>query len=308
MSYIQKHKYRPSVTVEIANAFIVDGQGGNPAGVVLNADGLSEADMQQVAKGVGLSETAFVSHSDIAGFKLDFFTPNRRIAHCGHATIAAFSLMASREMVSDGETSKETVDGPRDIVIRDGAAFMGQTAPLYSDPDDWRESSVSLFDVLDSLNLKEADLNANIQPVVVDTGNRFLLLAVPDQHTLAHLAPDLKRIEEISERLDLIGYYVFTTDTDRFDATTRMFGPRYAIPEEAATGMAAGPLGCLLFDRVGMKKEKMTIAQGDFMTPPSPSQLSVELRLQDSHIESLLVGGTSKVMESRVVILDKQAN
>ena len=91
-----------TIQVGVVNAFVVDGQGGNPAGVVLDADDLSETDMQAVAARVGLSETAFVSRSDIAGFKLDFFTPNRRIAHCGHATIATFSHLAAQGRVTDG--------------------------------------------------------------------------------------------------------------------------------------------------------------------------------------------------------------
>ncbi|WP_217356900.1 PhzF family phenazine biosynthesis protein [Ruegeria sp. HKCCA4812] len=73
------------VTVEIVHRFVDGGTGGNPAGVVLDADDLSAQDMQTVAARVGLSETAFVSRSETEGFKLDFFTPNRRIAHCGHA-------------------------------------------------------------------------------------------------------------------------------------------------------------------------------------------------------------------------------
>lgn len=77
-----------NVRVEIVNAFVDAGTGGNPAGVVLDADGLSDGQKLAVARQVGLSETAFVSASEVASFKLDFFTPARRIAHCGHATIA----------------------------------------------------------------------------------------------------------------------------------------------------------------------------------------------------------------------------
>ncbi|MFZ6009121.1 MAG: PhzF family phenazine biosynthesis isomerase, partial [Bacteroidota bacterium] len=79
------------VTIKIINAFSIQGTGGNPAGVVLNADNLSPAEKQRVAAATGLSETAFVSRSNQADFKLDFFTPVRQIAHCGHATIATFS-------------------------------------------------------------------------------------------------------------------------------------------------------------------------------------------------------------------------
>ena len=81
------------VTVQILNAFAENGTGGNPAGVVLNADDLSDKNKLEIAKKVGLSETAFVSKSNTEDFKLDFFTPNKQIAHCGHATVATFSYL-----------------------------------------------------------------------------------------------------------------------------------------------------------------------------------------------------------------------
>ena len=115
-----------TIPAQIVNGFVTGGIGGNPAGVVLDADELGETEMLGIAAKIGLSETAFVSSSDTEGFKLDFFTPNRRIAHCGHATIAAFSYLAELGRIAEGETSKETVDGPRKISIKNGAAYMEQ--------------------------------------------------------------------------------------------------------------------------------------------------------------------------------------
>ena len=300
-----QHQTAPAgqTDVMIVNGFVLDGAGGNPAGVVLNADDLSEADMQRVARDVGLSETAFVSRSEVADFRFDFFTPNRRIAHCGHATIAAFSHMAAEGIVPEGKTSKETVDGVREIEIRDGAAYMEQLAPVYTDSAGWREAGVSEAEVLASLRLDAGRVDPRGAPVVVNTGNGFMLVGVRDRGILAAIEPDLDLVHEISERLDLIGYYVFTTDTgaaDR-DATTRMFAPRYAIPEEAATGMAAGPLACLLFDRLEIVKPVLRIEQGVFMSPPSPSLLEARLQVADGRIGSLSVGGFGKAMERRSV-------
>jgi len=289
--------------VMIGNGFVLDGAGGNPAGIVLDADHLSEEDMQRVARDVGLSETAFVSSSDVADFRFDFFTPNRRIAHCGHATIAAFSYMASQGIVGEGKTSKETVDGVREIVIREGAAYMEQLAPVYSDASGWSDAGVTEADVLASLRLTAERLDKRGAPVVVKTGNGFMLVGVRDRDAPAGSQTDFDLVREISDKLDLVGYYVYTTDTgaaDR-DATTRMFAPRYSIDEEAATGMAAGPLACLMFDRLEIRKPSLQIEQGVFMSPPSPSLLDAQLQIVDGRIESLSVGGFGKVMDRRSV-------
>jgi ascorbate-specific PTS system EIIC-type component UlaA len=95
------------IEVQIVNAFIDGAAGGNPAGVVVDANALTAAQKLTVAQRVGLSETAFVSASNSATIKLDFFTPTRQIAHCGHATIATFSLLRHLGLISDGRLPKK---------------------------------------------------------------------------------------------------------------------------------------------------------------------------------------------------------
>lgn len=291
-----EHKYQ-NITAHIVSGFVADGKGGNPAGVVLDADGLSDAQMQDITAQIGLSETAFVSSSDEAGFQLDFFTPNRRIAHCGHATIAAFSYLAQIGRVAQGETSKMTVDGLRTIIIKGKQAFMEQTAPKYQSADDWAQADVSLLDVLRAIGLKADDLLDGHAPMLVNTGNSFVVIPVKNERILADIVPDQDAINVISEKLDLIGFYPFAipakgADTD---ATTRMFAPRYAIPEESATGMAAGPLACYLHDVLGHPSTQFKIAQGHFMTPASPSLIDVDLDIAgNGTITSLTAGGFGK--------------
>ena len=294
-----------TVPVQIVNAFVKDGAGGNPAGVVLDADRYSDDEKLLIAQKVGLSETAFVSKSETCGIRLDFFTPTKRIAHCGHATIATFSYLAELQRFGDGETSKETIDGPRKIILDRGMAYMEQLAPTYSPAANWSDKGVTLCDVLKSLGLASDDLDDRTRPVLVNTGNNFIVLAVRDQATLKNITPDQDAINAISEKLDLIGYYIFTTETGDadIDATTRMFAPRYGIAEEAATGMAAGPLACVLYDFLDMKKDTFLIAQGAFMAQPSPSQIKVTLDLKEGRITGLLAGGQGKVMKNLNITL-----
>ena len=115
--------------IHIINAFSVDNQGGNPAGVVLNADSISSEQKQRIAAKAKLSEIAFVSRSTVADFKLDFFTPNRQIAHCGHATIATFTFLKRNGFIRGDRSSKETIDGTRKIFFKDGEAYMQQSEP-----------------------------------------------------------------------------------------------------------------------------------------------------------------------------------
>ena len=302
---IDQENISKELAVYVVDAFVKDGQGGNPAGVVLGADLLSEADMQSIAASIGVSETAFVSRSRTEGARLDFFTPNRRIAHCGHATIAAFSLMVSSGLIGNGMTSKETVDGPRPIRVIDSQIYMGQLAPRYRPAADWAKDGVEFSAVLDALGLQVEQLDPRFAPQVVDTGNRFLLIGLVDRSALASVVPDLAAIARISDALDLIGFYPFTTDTTNSaeHASARMFGPRFAIEEESATGMAAGPLACVLYDFLNYRNPRIVIEQGAFMRPARPSRIEVELQLEEGRIAALMAGGRAKVRVTRQVSL-----
>lgn len=290
-------------TVNIVNAFVDGAQGehygGNPAGVVLDADALSPAEKLRIAQLVGLSETAFVSRSQVAGVKLEFFTPSRQIAHCGHATIATFSLLAQRGLVAGPESSKETIDGTRRIFLRGDAAYMEQLAPTYIDESIF-PPGVSANRILASLGLTPGQVVA--PPCVVGTGNRFVLVHVQSEAQLADLKPEMKDIAAVSEAFGAIGYYVFARTEGEFAASARMFGPYYGIEEEAATGMAAGPLACYLYDRAGVKQPTLLIRQGAFMATPSPSRITVELRLEQGKIAGLFAGGTGKLASTITVM------
>src|SRR5687768_16426810 len=211
------------VDVQILNAFVDNNKGGNPAGVVLNADNLTNEQKLKIATQVGLSETAFVSRSEKAGFKLDFFTPTRQIAHCGHATIATFSYLSQSGLIKGSLTSKETIDGIREILLQGELAFMEQKAPAYRNIDKQKEQ------ILRSLGLTEKDILLEAPMSLVNTGNSFVIVPVNNVETLKNIKPDYPLISQISDELDLIGYYIFCTETSNpiRDATTRMFAPRY---------------------------------------------------------------------------------
>lgn len=292
------------ISVQIVNAFVDGGHGGNPAGVVLDAQRFSREQKQAIAERVGLSETAFVSPSQAADFKLEFFTPSRQIAHCGHATIATFGYLQQLRRVARADSSKETIDGTRAIRLHDGMAFMEQLAPRYTELGE-DTPGIDTERVLLSLGLDRDDLIDGQAPTVVHTGNAFLIVPLKNEAALLRAQPKMDMIEAISEELDLIGYYLFSAETKQAGrhAGTRMFAPRYGIAEEAATGMAAGPLACFLHDRLKIDADTLLIEQGYLMPQASPSVITVKLNLNkaDGRIAGLMAGGRAAVMENRIV-------
>jgi PhzF family phenazine biosynthesis protein len=282
------------IEIQVINAFSKEGRGGNPAGVVFDADGLSANSKQAIATAAGFPETAFVSSSSKADFKLDFFTPTKQIPHCGHATIATFTLLKKQGRINGDVSSKETIDGCRTILFKNGEAFMEQKSPWFLELPDPGE-------LYRSLGISEDDLQPGMPPTIVNTGNSFLVVAVRNEDVLSGIRYDKEEVYRISEKYNLIGYYLYAA-TLNYEATTRMFAPFYGIDEEPATGMAAGPLAAYLWKYAQHKQSAMHIEQGRFMQPASPSLIKVDLNIEEDQISGLYAGGGAHVSDS--VILD----
>lgn len=284
------------VTVNIINAFSINNNGGNPAGVVFDADKFSNETKQAIATAAAFPETAFVSSSAIADFKLDFFTPTKQIPHCGHATIATFTYLKSEGKIPSDHSSKETIDGRRNIEFREGMAFMEQQSPKFHIPED------DIDAIVNSLGISRNELKPGLLPTIVNTGNSFLMVPVKNAEILAGINYDKDGVYRVSEKFDLIGYYVYTeADDSLIDATARMFGPFYGIEEEAGTGMAAGPLACYLYRYEKLNKSNFQIEQGRFMKPVSRSLINVDLDVVDGEIKKLFAGGGAYVSGEKVV-------
>ena len=280
------------VVIEVVSAFTDGNKGGNPAGVVLQSERFSQTQKQLIAAKAGFSETAFVSPSQSADFKVEFFTPTKQIPHCGHATIATFGYLFQTGQITSQSSSKETIDGNRAIFFMGERAFMEQRAPRYE--------AINADEVLSSLGITSDQLLDDQIPIIVNTGNNFALVPLRDEAAVRDVQPNFENIEQISAKHNLIGYYVFSAQTHVTgrDAGARMFAPLYGIQEESATGMAAGPLACYLYDCMNIHRDQFVIEQGLLMTPPSPSELIARLDLKDAKIEKVLVGGKSTLLRT----------
>ena len=232
-----------------------------------------------------------MSTSSIADIKPAFFTPTRQIAHCGHATIATFNFLAQQGQFGEGSFTKETIDRARKIVLRRNEAFMAQTAPEFQPLADLQPQ------LLESLGLRPKQIIA--PPMRVDTGNGFVVIGVTDLSVLAAIQPQLRAIDVLSDQRDVIGFYVFSLDTVHPDrhASARMFASRYGIPEESATGMAAGPLAAYLAHQLPQPQTLFLIEQGHFMAPASPSIIQVQLERDAQTIHSLMTSGSATFID-----------
>lgn len=277
----------------ILNAFTKDGEGGNPAGIVLDADSLSENEMQTIAANLGFSETAFVQKSENADFKVRFFTPNMEVDLCGHATIATFYLLLEKGIIKQGEYTQETKAGKLKIKIQDKNVLMNQTLPIYSEKLEKKE-------IAESLNINEKDFS-DVSPIqIVSTGLRDILIPIKKLEVLEKINPNFEKITEISKQHNCVGFHIFNLES-KGTARVRNFGPLYGIPEESATGTSNGALACYLFEyKLIDNFDNLIFEQGYSMN--KPSEILASLIIKDGKITEVKIGGTANLVEEKELI------
>ncbi len=258
--------------------------GGNKAGVYLNADNLSDEEMQKIASHVGFSETAFVMKSDKSDFKVRFFTPKNEVPLCGHATIATYNLLRDLKEIKTGYYTQETKAGILKLDVMKHAIYMEQPKPIFSETIPEKEF-YSVF-----ARYEPAD---NLKPQIVSTGLREIFLPVKNREVLDSLKPLQTKILALSQKYDVIGVHAFCLD-DEVDVYGRNFAPAVGINEESATGTSNGALGCYLYEHV-TKKSIYVLRQGYSME--KPSEIITRLQIKDDVITSVWVGGSANILE-----------
>jgi len=284
------------IEVSTLHAFSDKPLGGNPAGVVLQAGHLSDSQMQEIARQVGFSETAFVMPSDQADFKVRYFTPNDEVNLCGHATVALFYLMEAKQLVDIGTYTLETLAGILKVVIEaNGEVYLSQTLPEFGEIVDRQQ-------IADSLHIPLHDLHAELPVQIVSTGLPDILIAVKHVDVLAKIVPDFQLITKICKAHHVIGYHVFALEPDAENtlAECRNFAPLYDIPEESATGTSNGALLCYLHKYQQLPTphdQTYTIKQGYTMN--RPSEILARLTLGSSNeVTQIQVGGVAVQIEN----------
>jgi len=278
-----------AVTLYRASAFPSDGKGGNEAGVVLNADQLSDAAMLKIAARVNYSETAFVMASDQADFKVRFFTPLVEVPLCGHATIATFNLMRNIGIVSLGTYQVETGEGLLEVVVESTKVWLALSPPTFGEtvPADSLEQLLGI----------EKSAFSSMPAQVVSCGIPEIFVGVKNRDILHALKPSEDAIKALCKKFGAYGVYVFTQDT--IDASShahgRNFIPVVGIYEESATGTASGALACYLQKTLTPDQETYYFEQGHVLH--KPSCITVNLRVKQGTVDYVNVGGKMRFID-----------
>lgn len=288
---------------------------GNPAGVVLDAGGLTSSQMQAIAGEVQASETAFVcAGGGTEPFRVRFFTPAAEVDLCGHATVATFHALVweGRIPVMEGEmvVHQEANVGvlPLRLQIVGGAperVLMGQQPPVH-DPYRGGLEALALPLGVPLSALEEGDRTVG-PPVTVSTGCRCLHVALPDLETVRNARPDFRALADLSRSLGVTTVQIVSLETEAQDtyAHVRTFAPVVGVDEDPVTGTAAGSLGGYLgfINHLPEGGDRRTFAVEQGAEVARPGRVEVELQLVGLSVMEVWVGGRAvPVFEGALVL------
>lgn len=247
-------------------AFTTVSEGGNPAGVVLEAASLDDSQMQAIATEIGYSETAFLTHAADDRMRVRYFAPEGEVDFCGHATIATAAALAehhgSGSYVFDTNIGRVDVHGDLDAGAATGSFVISHVSRRPLPGDD-------LGLLLDLLGWTREELHPDYPPAIGYSGNLHPILVAEDRARLATLEYDYTVLQELSRQRDWITLQlVAPTGPGRWRARNPF--PWGGVYEDPATGSAAAAfLGYLRGAGRIAEDESLTIDQGVEMGRPS---------------------------------------
>ena len=296
---------------------------GNPLAVFPESEGITDEQMQQIAREMNLSETVFVLPSDKEGVtrRLRIFTPTSELSFAGHPIAGTWNALARVGVVAppaggSGRVHLKHEVGigvlPIEIDFKDNQPVRVTMTQgkweIKAEIDDWNDQA----DIARGLGLSREDLDETLPIQACSTGNAMLMVPIRSLADLGRCKPNVSLLEEVYARNGFTssgatGCYAFSRETMEIGgarAHARFFVGQN-IGEDPATGSAAGPLGGYLVYHDATRVDatdgvyKFGIEQGDFIN--RPSRIGLEVKGAPGKVDEVRVSGESVVVARGVL-------
>ncbi len=249
-------------------AFAAEPAGGNPAGIVLDAGGMTDAEMLEVAQQVGYPETAFVVGRTDEGVRVRYFSPGDEVPFCGHATVATAVVLAEREGVgarvfstAAGDVRVVTTTGADGVVQAAVTSVEPETRPI--DPERWERLAAVL-------GLVDGDVAEGFPVLESSAGNRHPVVVLADPEVFHQFRFDPAALAALKREYGWAGTVTVLLRTAPLEYEARNLFPVGRITEDPATGSAAASTGAYLRAvRAVAPGDRVVIRQGRHVGRPS---------------------------------------
>ncbi|OES45125.1 PhzF family phenazine biosynthesis isomerase [Domibacillus iocasae] len=232
------------VDVKHIDAFSSIPEKGNPAGVVLNGDDYTEKQMLAIAAAVGFNETAFVVSSNVADFRIRYFTPGHEINLCGHATMGTVYALRMNGLLEQSDFIIETNVGLLPIHVHEENNQLLITMQ-HAKPE-FQPFKGSRSDLAASIGLREEDLHTTYPIVYGSTGIWTLIIPIKELASFEKMNPVTENFPSVLTEMPKASLHpiCFEVRDDENDMHARHFSSPYSgTIEDAVTGTASGVMG-----------------------------------------------------------------
>jgi PhzF family phenazine biosynthesis protein len=285
------------------DAFTAKRFSGNPALVVLDADGQSDATLQKVAREFPHAEVAFVLSASDADHdvRLRFFNARKESPFVGHATVAAHTVLLALGRRGVGVCRQHSGTGVIPVLAQvreadtDAKSLIEfrQSTPELDPPLPFKTT----LRVAEALKLNATHLHETMPARVARRGSTRLLVPIAERKNLEELSPNLETLVELGTELGADGFFIFAVDKKAEELATesRMFCPALGIPEDPVSGNAHAMLAAYLWD---MKQFGRAVTffgrQGKHMQ--RPGKVRVRLEVEAGELKAAHIGGTAVIV------------
>lgn len=282
--------------------------GGNQLAVLPEARGLSDRQMQQIAREFNFSESTFVLPPEQGhARRVRIFTPTTELPFAGHPNIGTAFVLATtgafgpldRDLTVTFEEKAGLV--PLSIRRREGRIWCQLSAPQRLSLGKTASAEI----VAAAVSLEPSDIvTATHPPQVASVGLPFLLTEVTNRAALGRARINAQGFDLLAAQGVTPDVHLYTKSADEFDIRARMFAPFDGVPEDPATGSANCALAGLLGRHDAAAEGTLTwrIAQGVEMGRPSLLEAWAEKR--DGAVVITRVGGASVLVSTGEIEVD----
>jgi PhzF family phenazine biosynthesis protein len=308
---LSKHLAETRLRIFQVDAFTATRFTGNPATVVLDADGQSDATLLAVAREFSHAEVAFVfaANAPDHDVRLRFFNARKEAPFVGHATVAAHAVLLALGRRGAGVYRQHSGTGIIGVTARveqlaDGPATLiefRQTVPELDSPLPFKTT----LRVAEALRLPATQLHEIMPARIARKGSTRLLVPIADPRQLDTLAPNVDTLLALGTELGAEGFFVFALNrnSDEWSTESRMFCPALGIPEDPVSGNAHAMLAAYLWDLGQFGKNSTTFIGRQGRQMKRPGQVSVKLEIDQASLVAAHIGGTAVIVSEGTLAL-----
>ena len=260
----------------ICDVFTQQKFSGNQLAVITDAEGLSDHDMQNIAREFNFSESTFVFPSEKENTrKVRIFTPRSEVPFAGHPNIGTAFILAETGIFGDFAQSIDVVfeEKAGNVPIKINKDHCGYIWCELSAPAPLSLGKVATVDLASEvLSIEAGDINVTTHyPQVASVGLPFLFVELQSLEALSQAQIDVSKLQRLLQEGFPSYIHIYCRDVKDFDIRCRMFAPLDGVPEDPATGSANAALIALLShcDQRSDLEDKWKISQGSEIGRPS---------------------------------------